>query len=144
MIVLLVCDFQRCLIHAHDTIYKRFNFYKGARSRLIATLYRDGMIYMTCITMVSFTNIVITLVVPATYTNILDASVYSFVSQVLLLTSLGPQLVIHGVLASRILFNLRCESQSEAIDGSLPLADIYRTPGDNSIVFVNTNQGMEG
>ncbi|KAG2065283.1 hypothetical protein BDR04DRAFT_1145454 [Suillus decipiens] len=32
------------------TIYKRFNFYEGARSRLITTLYRDGMIYMTCIT----------------------------------------------------------------------------------------------
>lgn len=110
------------------TIYKRFNFYKGARTRLVTTLYRDGMIYMACITMTSFANILIALVVPGNYTNILDA----------------PQLVIHGVLASRILFNLRRESyqyDSAVIDGSMPLADMCRTPGGHSIVFVNTNPG---
>ncbi|KAG1860893.1 hypothetical protein F4604DRAFT_1112580 [Suillus subluteus] len=31
------------------TIYKKFNFYKDVRTRLVTTLYRDGMIYMTCI-----------------------------------------------------------------------------------------------
>ncbi|KAG1808868.1 uncharacterized protein BJ212DRAFT_629021 [Suillus subaureus] len=106
------------------TIYKRFNFYKDVRTRLVTTLYRDGMIYMTCIIMVSFTNIVVALVVPGTYTNVLDA----------------PQLVIHGVLASRILFNLRQSRQSDSmiIDGIFPIAD-------HSIAFVNTNQGtVEG
>ncbi|KAG2121818.1 hypothetical protein BD769DRAFT_1477363 [Suillus cothurnatus] len=107
------------------TIYKRLNFYKGIRSRLVSTLYRDGMIYMTCITMVSFANIIIALVVPGTYTNILDA----------------PQLVIHGVLASRILFNLRQsrESDSIIIDRIFPLADTRRSPGSRSVVFVNIN-----
>ncbi|KAG2106113.1 hypothetical protein BD769DRAFT_1503952 [Suillus cothurnatus] len=107
------------------TIYKRLDFYKGIRSRLVSTLYRDGMIYMTCITMVSFANIIIALVVPGTYTNILDA----------------PQLVIHGVLASRILFNLRQsrESDSIIIDRIFPLADTRRSPGSRSVVFVNIN-----
>ncbi|KAG2059340.1 hypothetical protein BDR06DRAFT_1003465 [Suillus hirtellus] len=77
------------------TIYKRFNFYKDARGRLATILYRDGMIYMTCIIMASFANILIALVAPGTYADILDA----------------PQLVIHGVLASRILFNLRHENR---------------------------------
>ncbi|KAG1745758.1 hypothetical protein EDB19DRAFT_2037662 [Suillus lakei] len=129
------------------TVYKRFDFYKGARSRLVTTLYRDGMIYMACIIITSFTNILIALVVPVsfyafgstgltktpnpqgTYTNILDA----------------PQLVIHGVLASRILFNLRHESRqsdSVIVRGSLPLAGMRRTPGGHSIVFVNTNPGI--
>lgn len=113
------------------TIYKRFNFYKGVRSRLVTTLYRDGMIYMTCIIMVSFTHIVIALVVPGAYTNILDA----------------PQLVIHGVLASRIIFNLRQsrESNSMIIDGMFPLVDTRRTPGSHSIASVNTGPGtVEG
>ncbi|KAG1899736.1 uncharacterized protein F5891DRAFT_1189544 [Suillus fuscotomentosus] len=98
------------------TIYKRFNFYKDARGRLATILYRDGMIYMTCIIMASFANILITLVAPGTYTDILDA----------------PQLVIHGVLASRILFNLRHEnrqSDSAIIDGIFPMVDMCCTPG---------------
>ncbi|KAG1805871.1 hypothetical protein EV424DRAFT_1544207 [Suillus variegatus] len=110
------------------TIYKRFSFYKGTRGRLATILYRDGMIYMTCIIMTSFANILIAVVIPGTYSNILDA----------------PQLVIHGVLASRILFNLRHEghrSDSAIIDEIFPMADMRRTPEGHSVVFVNTNPG---
>jgi hypothetical protein len=64
------------------------------------------------------------------YTNTMDALVDSFISQVFPLTSLRPQLVIHGVLASRILFNLRQSRQSDAviIDGMFPLANMHSTP----------------
>ena len=39
-----------------------------------------------------------------------------------------PQLVIHGLLASRILFNLRqsFESETEIMDGIFPLAHMHR------------------
>ncbi|KAG1842450.1 hypothetical protein C8R48DRAFT_737638 [Suillus tomentosus] len=110
------------------TIYKKFSFYKGTQGRLATILYHDGMIYMTCIMMASFANVLITLFVPETYTDILDA----------------PQLVIHGVLASRILFNLRHESHqsdSAIINGISPIADT-RTPGAHSVAFVNTNPGI--
>ncbi|KAG1805876.1 hypothetical protein EV424DRAFT_1429232 [Suillus variegatus] len=110
------------------TIYKRFSFYKDARGRLVTILYRDGMIYMTCIIMASFANILLTAVAPTTYSDTLDA----------------PQLVIHGVLASRILLNLRHESHrsdSAIIDEILPMADMRRTPEGHSVVFVNTNPG---
>ncbi|KAG1745756.1 hypothetical protein EDB19DRAFT_1906266 [Suillus lakei] len=96
------------------TIYKRLHFYRGARSRLVTTLYRDGMIYMACIIMASIANICVALVVPGAFTNIMDA----------------PQLVIHGVLASRILFNLRQSRQSDSVivDGIFPLTDMRRAP----------------
>ncbi|KAG1725454.1 hypothetical protein EDB19DRAFT_265654 [Suillus lakei] len=73
------------------TVYKRISFYQDSRSRLITTLYRDGLVYMTCIIMASIANVFLNLFAPAAYTAIMDV----------------PQLVIHGVLASRILFNLR-------------------------------------
>ncbi|KAG2035408.1 hypothetical protein BDR03DRAFT_962579 [Suillus americanus] len=96
------------------TLYKRFSFYKDARSRLVSTLYRDGIIYMTCIIVASIANIFVDLAAPSDYTNIMDA----------------PQLVIHGVLASRILFNLRQSRQSDSvmIDGMFPLANMGRMP----------------
>ncbi|KAG1795606.1 uncharacterized protein HD556DRAFT_1362776 [Suillus plorans] len=111
------------------TIYKRFSFYKDARGRLATILYRDGMIYMTCIIMASFANILIALVAPSTYSDILDA----------------PQLVIHGVLASRILFNLRHESHqsdSAIIDAIIPMVNMRRTHGGYHVAFVDTNSGI--
>ncbi|KAG1737412.1 hypothetical protein EDB19DRAFT_1909732 [Suillus lakei] len=112
------------------TVYKRLHFYKDPRSRLVTTLYRDGMIYMACIIMASITNILVILAAHGTYSDIMDVSVNPLISRVLPLTSLRPQLMIHGVLASRILFNLRQSRQSDSviIDGMFPLADILCTP----------------
>ncbi|KAG2346539.1 hypothetical protein BDR05DRAFT_906949 [Suillus weaverae] len=115
------------------TVYKRLHFYRGARSRLVTILYRDGMIYMACIIMASITNIFVALGVPGDYTDIMDA----------------PQLVIHGVLASRILFNLRQSRQSDSviIDGIFPLADLRCTPdaGETTAggsTFVSMHEGL--
>ncbi|KAG1745755.1 hypothetical protein EDB19DRAFT_462200 [Suillus lakei] len=99
------------------TVYKRFHFYRDSRSRLVTTLSRDGLVYMTCIIMASVANIFVDLFASATYTNIMDA----------------PQLVIHGVLASRILFNLResRDSESAIIGGIFPLEHIH-TPASGT------------
>ncbi|KAJ8595173.1 hypothetical protein M405DRAFT_398698 [Rhizopogon salebrosus TDB-379] len=90
------------------TVYKRFHFYKDLHSRLVTTLYRDGLVYMACIIMASVANIFVGLFAPTSYTAITDV----------------PQLVVHGVLASRILFNLRQsrETDSEIIGRIFPLA----------------------
>ncbi|KAG1722174.1 uncharacterized protein EDB91DRAFT_216074 [Suillus paluster] len=73
------------------TLYKCFKFHQVENCPLLTTLYRDGIIYMLCITLVSMANCVTIAVLPSSYTALLA----------------GPQLVVHGVLASRILFNLR-------------------------------------
>ncbi|KAG1737624.1 hypothetical protein EDB19DRAFT_941092 [Suillus lakei] len=80
------------------TVYKRFSFYQGSSGRFVTTLYRDGLIYMTCIIMTSVANIFVFLFAPVAYTDMMNV----------------PQLVIHGVLASRILLNLRASNESES------------------------------
>jgi len=103
------------------TVYKRFHFYRDSQSRLVTTLYRDGLVYMACIIMASVANIFVALFAPVSYTDIMDA----------------PQLVIHGVLASRILFNLRQsrETDSEIIGGIFPLSHMHRRlPSDATTI----------
>ncbi|KAH7911392.1 hypothetical protein BJ138DRAFT_930152 [Hygrophoropsis aurantiaca] len=73
------------------TLYKRFVHYRGSTSSMIATLYRDGVQYISCIILLSIINIIVDAIVPIGYSNVMDA----------------PQIVTHSVLASRILFSLR-------------------------------------
>ncbi|KAG1746439.1 hypothetical protein EDB19DRAFT_2037378 [Suillus lakei] len=96
------------------TVYKRISFYQDSRGRLITILYCDGLVYMTCIIMASIANVFFGLFASAAYTAIMDV----------------PQLVIHGVLASRILFNLRESDESDLpiVRRMFPLAHIHHTP----------------
>ncbi|KAG2113918.1 uncharacterized protein F5147DRAFT_680565 [Suillus discolor] len=73
------------------TLYKRFKSFRSEGSPLVATLCRDGIISILCITLVSMANCISVILLPPSYTALLA----------------GPQLVAHSVLASRILFNLR-------------------------------------
>ncbi|KIJ68196.1 hypothetical protein HYDPIDRAFT_106345 [Hydnomerulius pinastri MD-312] len=75
------------------TIYKRFAYYRGSRSPLLMKLYWDGMIYMSVVLLVSLFNTVVQLpfISVDNFASIMDL----------------PQLVIHGILASRIFFDLR-------------------------------------
>ncbi|KAJ8590395.1 hypothetical protein M405DRAFT_816280 [Rhizopogon salebrosus TDB-379] len=77
------------------TLYKRFKFYRIQSSPMAATIHRNGVIYMLCIALVSMSNCISIVVLPSSYTALLA----------------GPQLVIHSVLASRILFNLRVTNE---------------------------------
>ncbi|KAH7918893.1 hypothetical protein BV22DRAFT_1134257 [Leucogyrophana mollusca] len=88
------------------TIFKRFRHYHYSTSPLITVLYRDGVYYMVTIIITSFLNMMVTLFAPPSYNEILDTM----------------QLVLHSVLASRILFNLRESNGSMQQDPeTLPL-----------------------
>ncbi|KAG1865854.1 hypothetical protein DFJ58DRAFT_770542 [Suillus subalutaceus] len=76
------------------TLYKRCKSFRLEGSPLVITLYRDGVVYILCITLVSMANCISIILLPPSYTGLLA----------------GPQLVTHSVLASRILFNLRAMS----------------------------------
>lgn len=97
------------------TLHKRFNFYRQESTPLVVTVYRDGVIYMLCIILASMINCIGIVVLPSPYTFIFY----------------GPQSVVHSVLASRILFNLRAanESHDNVINGlGTYLAQPIRTP----------------
>ncbi|KAH7904661.1 hypothetical protein BJ138DRAFT_1130866 [Hygrophoropsis aurantiaca] len=73
------------------TIFKRLQFYRDSTTPLINALYRDGVYYMVTIFATSLVNMLFTLFAPGAYNEVLDTL----------------QLVLHSILASRILFNLR-------------------------------------
>ncbi|OAX43194.1 hypothetical protein K503DRAFT_853455, partial [Rhizopogon vinicolor AM-OR11-026] len=73
------------------TVYRRLRVYSMEGNPVIATVYRDGVVYMLCIALVSMINCIVIAVLPLAYSTLFD----------------GPQIVAHSVLASRIMFNLR-------------------------------------
>ncbi|KIK42215.1 hypothetical protein CY34DRAFT_805196 [Suillus luteus UH-Slu-Lm8-n1] len=77
------------------TIYKRVHDYRDFESGIVVTLYHDGMIYMLCILTITVTNVIIGAAFASAYSNMFDTL----------------QLVIHSVLASRILFRLRSSNE---------------------------------
>lgn len=101
------------------TLYKRFKSFRSEGSPLMTTLYRDGVVSILCITLVSMANCISIVLLPPSYTGVLA----------------GPQLVTHSVLASRILFNLRAMSdlQNVVTDESIILGVVsqpiaFQTP----------------
>ncbi|KAG1833108.1 hypothetical protein EV424DRAFT_1640443 [Suillus variegatus] len=99
------------------TAFLRYRHYLGSHSALMKSVYRDGLLYMLCITMISTINVIVIAVLPLSYSETLNT----------------PQIVAHSVLSSRILFNLQ-ESMAQ------PLIPTYRSatsiefnarPGDN-------------
>ncbi|KAG1764744.1 hypothetical protein EDD22DRAFT_441911 [Suillus occidentalis] len=77
------------------TVYKRFHDYRDFRSGIVVTLYHDGMVYMLCILTITVANVILGAAFASAYSNMFDTL----------------QLVIHSVLASRILFRLRSSNQ---------------------------------
>lgn len=73
------------------TAFLRYRHYLGSHSPLVQSIYRDGLFYMFCITMISTINVLVIAVLPLSYSEMLNT----------------PQIVAHSVLASRILFNLQ-------------------------------------
>ncbi|KAG1866675.1 hypothetical protein F4604DRAFT_1904985 [Suillus subluteus] len=72
------------------TVFKRYQDYRYHNSHLVRTIFQGAVRYMSAIIFVSVVNILIIAVVPASYDEMMDV----------------PQLVIHSVLASRVLFDL--------------------------------------
>ncbi|KAG2150846.1 hypothetical protein DEU56DRAFT_778779 [Suillus clintonianus] len=83
------------------TVFKRYQDYRNCNGRLVRAVFQGGVRYMTAIIFVSVANIVIMSVVPASYDEMMDA----------------PQLVLHSMLASRVLFNLH-ENDHMDMEGS--------------------------
>ncbi|KAJ8596599.1 hypothetical protein M405DRAFT_877501 [Rhizopogon salebrosus TDB-379] len=86
------------------TVYKRYQDYRDSDSRIMKLVFQGGVLYMTAIIFVSVVNIIIMSVVPISYDEMMDV----------------PQLVLHSMLASRILFGLH-QSDQEEKEGTLLL-----------------------
>ncbi|KAG2055273.1 hypothetical protein BDR06DRAFT_1020478 [Suillus hirtellus] len=88
------------------TAYKWFRDYRDSeiQSSIVTTVYGGSMLYMLCIIAITVTNVVVDAAFPVGFTNLFDTL----------------QLVIHSVLASRILFHLR-SSDSHAHETDIPL-----------------------
>ncbi|OAX43652.1 hypothetical protein K503DRAFT_862144 [Rhizopogon vinicolor AM-OR11-026] len=53
------------------TLYKRFKTHRLENSPIVVTIYRDGVIYMLCITLVSMVNCIVIFALPSSYTALL-------------------------------------------------------------------------
>jgi len=71
--------------------YKSFGPSRGSRSSIVRIIYRDGIFYVLCIIAITLANVIVTSWLPLEYSDLLNI----------------PQIVLHSVLASRIMFNLR-------------------------------------
>ncbi|KAG2132444.1 uncharacterized protein EDB93DRAFT_906032 [Suillus bovinus] len=91
------------------TVFKRYQDYRYCNSRLVRAIFQGGVRYMTATIFVSVVNIVIMSVVPVSYDDMMDV----------------PQLVLHSMLASRVLFSLR-ESDQDESDGTTLQMSTFR------------------
>ncbi|KAG2055741.1 hypothetical protein BDR06DRAFT_311641 [Suillus hirtellus] len=92
-------------------VFKRYEYYSDCNGRLVRAIFQGGVRYMTAIIFVSVVNIVITSVVPISYSEMMDL----------------PQVVFHSMLASRVLFSLRESDQHLA---TLQLSTIHPAQED--------------
>jgi hypothetical protein len=88
------------------TAYKWFHDYRDSEihSSIVATVYGGSMLYISCIIAITVTNVIIDAALPIGLSNMFDTL----------------QIVIHSVVASRILFHLR-SSDSRAHESDIPL-----------------------
>jgi len=84
-------------------VYKRVHDYKEFESGLVVTLYHGGMFYMVCILAVTLANVIFEGALPSAYSNMFNSL----------------QLVVHSVLASRILFRLRDSNERVRVPSML-------------------------
>ncbi|EGN96483.1 hypothetical protein SERLA73DRAFT_141908 [Serpula lacrymans var. lacrymans S7.3] len=111
------------------TMYKFVKHYRRNKSALVTALYWGSIKYMSCMIIVTLANIVVSVALPIGYRNALDTL----------------QLVLHSILASRILFDLRETDAREHID-VLPIASsIYFSKeggSSESSTFADSQESM--
>ncbi|KAG2753490.1 hypothetical protein P692DRAFT_20244525 [Suillus brevipes Sb2] len=98
-------------------LFIRFRRYKHPIGLLQRTFFHDTMKYMICIILMSSFSILLTMVAPGTWVPITNS----------------PQVVIHSVLASRILFNLRESEERSRMQ--VDISEILVTGSSNTIRF---------
>ncbi|KAG0694812.1 hypothetical protein DFH29DRAFT_958552 [Suillus ampliporus] len=97
------------------TVFLRYRHYLDSPGKLVKAVYKDGLLYMFCIMLISTVNVIIIAVLPLSYSEILNL----------------PQIVAHSVLASRILFNLQVTRDRQAIStyqGSFAMETLSTQP----------------
>ncbi|KAG1786795.1 uncharacterized protein HD556DRAFT_1016122 [Suillus plorans] len=92
-------------------VFKRYKDYRDCNSRLVRVVFQGGVWYMAPIIFVSLANMVITVVVPPSYNEMLDL----------------PQIVLHSVLASRVLFSLHASERGELEETTLQISTFCPT-----------------
>ncbi|KAF8835906.1 hypothetical protein BDN67DRAFT_377504 [Paxillus ammoniavirescens] len=106
--------------------WRKFRIYGDVQSQTLSTLYWDGIMYMFWIILLTTANMVVIITAPMPYIPSLDTA----------------QVAIHGVLASRIFFNLR-ECDERTRDGRSG-SDMTLGPLEYGIHSVGTNQWSVG
>ncbi|KAG2108047.1 uncharacterized protein F5147DRAFT_181287 [Suillus discolor] len=96
------------------TVFKRYEYYSDCNGRLVRVIFQGGVRYMTAIIFVSVVNIVITSGVPVSYNEMMDL----------------PQVVLHSMLASRVLFSLRESDQDELDLATLQMSTFHPAQQD--------------
>ncbi|KAG1908924.1 uncharacterized protein F5891DRAFT_995945 [Suillus fuscotomentosus] len=108
-----------------------FRDYKDLQSRIVVTLYHDGMFYMLCILAITLANAIIGAALPIAYSNLFDSL----------------QLVSHSVLASRILFRIR-RNHERVHEPSISVTTLdtanYLRPSSMSMGRIGTTSGGQG
>ncbi|KAG1854102.1 hypothetical protein C8R48DRAFT_722250 [Suillus tomentosus] len=99
-------------------MYIRFSKYGNVVGLLQRTFFNDQARYMICLMIVSSFNIILTMAPPVTWVSITDS----------------PQIVIHSVLASRILFNLRASEGQSHIHTLTDISELQFGEGQISTV----------
>ncbi|KAH7924166.1 hypothetical protein BV22DRAFT_532808 [Leucogyrophana mollusca] len=79
------------------TVYQAKRHLRRWSSRLVQSLYRDGLLYVTVLLFMSTVNIIVMTTIPANYNEVF----YTFPG------------IMHSVLASRIMFKIRESAQCE-------------------------------
>lgn len=103
------------------TAFLRYRYYLGSHSTLMRSIYRDGLLYMFCIMMVSAANVLVIAALPPSFSDML----------------IIPQIVVHSVLASRILFSLPVNK--------VPVFPTYRsTPSTEMLSCTHEIDAMSG
>ncbi|KAG2129570.1 uncharacterized protein EDB93DRAFT_1332270 [Suillus bovinus] len=98
------------------TVFLRYQHYLGSHSALVKSIYRDGLLYMFCITMISTVNLIVITVLPLSYSEMLNT----------------PQIVAHSVLSSRILFNLHVSMEQPRTSRSMTSIEFTSRPHESN------------
>ncbi|KAF8552071.1 hypothetical protein OG21DRAFT_1416760, partial [Imleria badia] len=114
LLALLLLVFEMVILSL--TVYKYFRSYRDLRLSIAYTIYRDGIFYIVCIILITLANTIVTGALPV-YIS-LPRHAYRNVYE-------KPQITLHSVLASRIMFNLR-ESSDRAHAQKLTTMDSMR------------------
>ncbi|KAG2358453.1 hypothetical protein BDR07DRAFT_1611897 [Suillus spraguei] len=88
------------------TVFKRYQDYRDSNSRFVRAVFQGGVRYMTAMIFVSVANILIMCLMPVSYDEMMDV----------------PQLVLHSMLASRVLFSLHESDQGELDEATLQIS----------------------